>query len=67
MNVLKLFKKDKKDKPVFKEWYLNGKLHRVDGPAIIKHDGKKEWFLNGQRHRVDGPAINGLTEQKNGF
>ena len=40
-----------------KEWYLNGKLHREDGPAIEYNDGNKDWYLNGKRHRVDGPAI----------
>ena len=39
------------------EWYLNGKLHREDGPAIEWADGGKEWFLHGKRHREDGPAI----------
>jgi hypothetical protein len=39
-----------------KEWYLNGKLHRVDGPAIEWADGSKEWLLNGKLHRADGPA-----------
>jgi hypothetical protein len=36
---------------------LNGKLHRVDGPAIERANGTKKWLLNGQRHREDGPAI----------
>ena len=40
-----------------KRWYLNGKLHRVDGPAIEYADGDKYWYLNGKRHREDGPAI----------
>ena len=40
-----------------KEWYLNGKLHREDGPAIEYADGSKEWWLNGDLHREDGPAI----------
>ncbi len=40
-----------------KHWYLNGKLHREDGPAIEYADGHKFWYLNGRRHRVDGPAI----------
>ena len=40
-----------------KEWFLNGKLHRVDGPAIEYADGSKRWFLDGKLHRVDGPAI----------
>jgi hypothetical protein len=40
-----------------KEWYLNGRLHRKDGPAIEYPDGRKEWYINGERHREDGPAI----------
>jgi hypothetical protein len=40
-----------------RRWYLNGQLHRVDGPAVEFINGDKEWFLNGQPHRVDGPAI----------
>jgi hypothetical protein len=30
-----------------KVWWLNGKLHRTDGPAIERADGRKEWWLNG--------------------
>jgi len=40
-----------------RSWYLNGRLHREDGPAVIRHDGIKYWFLNGKRHREDGPAL----------
>jgi hypothetical protein len=40
-----------------KKWYLNGELHRVDGPAIEWTSGSKLWWLNGERHRVDGPAV----------
>ena len=39
-----------------KWWYLNGKLHRVDGPAVEFADGSKIWYLNGKSHRTDGPA-----------
>jgi hypothetical protein len=39
-----------------KEWLLNGKRHRVDGPARVWSNGRKEWWLNGEHHRVDGPA-----------
>ena len=46
-----------------KHWYLNGKRHREDGPAIEYDDGNKEWYLNGKRHREDGPAV----EWANGF
>ena len=52
------------DKQVFsfdrrgdKEWYLNGKLHRENGPAIEYPDGTKIWYLNGKLHRENGPAI----------
>ena len=40
-----------------KYWYLNGNLHREDGPAIEYSNGDNEWYLNGKRHREDGPAI----------
>ncbi len=39
------------------EWYLNGKLHREDGPAIEYANGYKEWWVNDKRHRTDGPAV----------
>jgi len=29
-------------------WYLNGLLHREDGPAFIGADGSQEWWLNGK-------------------
>jgi len=40
-----------------KRWFLNGKLHREDGPAVECADGSKSWCLNGKLHREDGPAI----------
>ena len=39
-----------------KEWRLNGKLHRLDGPAREFANGTKEWWQNGKPHREDGPA-----------
>jgi hypothetical protein len=33
-----------------KVWYLNGKLHREDGPAVEYIDGSKSWYLMGIRH-----------------
>lgn len=38
-------------------WYLNGKLHREDGPACIYTSGARHWYINGRRHRDDGPAL----------
>jgi hypothetical protein len=40
-----------------KSWYLNGKRHREDGPAIEYSDGYKAWYLDNKLHREDGPAI----------
>jgi len=40
-----------------KEWYVNGKLHREDGPAIEYANGDKYWYVNGELHREAGPAI----------
>ena len=40
-----------------KEWYVNGLLHREDGPAVINADGSQEWWIDGLCHREDGPAI----------
>jgi hypothetical protein len=37
-------------------WYINGKLHRINGPAVDDIHYKK-WFVNGKLHRLDGPAI----------
>ena len=39
------------------KWYLNGQLHREDGPAIIDKDGNQYWYLNGKKHRINGPAV----------
>ena len=38
-------------------YYLNGKAHREDLPAVINDDGMLQYWLNGQLHRLDGPAI----------
>ena len=40
-----------------KRWYVDGKIHREDGPAIILHSGTKIWWFNGEINRLDGPAI----------
>jgi len=30
-----------------KHWLVNGKLHRLDGPAVEYLYGRKEWYVNG--------------------
>lgn len=39
-----------------KKWYLNGLLHREDGPALEYTCGTKQWLVGGKFHREDGPA-----------
>jgi hypothetical protein len=31
-----------------KYWYLNGRRHREDGPAIEWFSGDKHWYINGE-------------------
>ena len=40
-----------------REWWVNGELHRDDGPAVENVDGTRMWWVNGKIHRTDGPAI----------
>ena len=39
------------------KWYVDEKLHRIDGPAIIYPGGVEEWYVDGKIHRIGGPAI----------
>ena len=53
----------------YERWYLNGKRHREDGPALqyFHSNGQKRyeyWYLRGKFHREDGPALQ--TWLKNG-
>ena len=40
-----------------KSWYLNGDLHRKNGPAIEWANGDKYWYHKDDLHRKYGPAI----------
>lgn len=40
-----------------KYWYINGKKHREDGPAVIIDGIVQSWFKNDKLHRENGPAI----------
>ena len=46
-------------------YYLDDKLHRIDGPAAEYFNGDKEWYQNGLLHRIDGPAIENFNGIKN--
>jgi len=50
-----------------KHWYLDGNLHREDGPAVEFADGTKYWFLDGKIHRLDGPAVELANGTKHWF
>ncbi len=50
-----------------REWFLDGELHREDGPAVIYSDGTEHWYLNGDLHREDGPAIKLTTGTEQWF
>jgi len=43
-----------------KFWYINGKLHRTDGPAVVRVDGTNGWCLNGIQVTMEDV----LTEQE---
>ena len=58
------------DKQVFcvdicgnKEWRLNDKLHRENGPAVEWGNGSKSWWVKGELHRENGPSL----EWSNGY
>lgn len=40
-----------------KVWYLDGKRHRTDGPAVEHATGYKAWRLYDKLHRIGGPAV----------
>jgi hypothetical protein len=41
-----------------RQWHTpEGKLHRVNGPAVEWADGGREWWVDNKRHRADGPAV----------
>ena len=49
---------------IVKEWEVNGKYHRKDGPAVIRYYSShgvlkilgEYYFIDGKSHREDGPA-----------
>ncbi len=46
-----------------KYWYIDGELHRVNGPAIDNANGRF-WFINGHYHRDGDPAIESANGSK---
>lgn len=54
-DMKKLLKIKTKDKTRY--YNSDGKLHRVNGPALINADGSQFWYRDGNIHRDNGPAI----------
>ena len=52
------------DKEGNKFWYINYKLHRLDGPAVICPVGSQYWYKHGLLHREDGPAVKTNTYEE---
>jgi len=46
------------------EWFLNGVLHRENGPAVEWLNGDKSWYKEGELHRDDGPACESVNGSK---
>lgn len=40
-----------------RRYFVDGKLHRENGPSIIKPNGDAYWHKHNLLHREDGPAI----------
>lgn len=54
-------------------WLLDGKWHRLDGPALTLGPSEVRgnttytaWYVNGVRHRLDGPAVT-LNDPVHGY
>jgi hypothetical protein len=67
MTQLKLRSGCTKYQDGLEEWYEDGKLHRIDGPAIIEPNGVRRWYQNGMLHRIGGPAIEYSSAMKGWF
>lgn len=51
----------------YKEYYINGKFHRENGPAREKfyengNIAHRAYYIHGNVHRTDGPAYEGFYE-----
>jgi len=56
----KLSLEERKEKPYcieynafVRNWRVNGKYHREDGPAVEYSDGNNEWHLNGKEYSFE--------------
>ena len=54
----------------YKEYWVNGKRHRLEGPAYISYyeNGNiryEQYWVNGKKHRLKGPAFIDYYENGN--
>lgn len=54
----------KTNEPPTTAWWVNGKRHRIGGPAYENGLGDVEWFVDNVRHREDGPAVTRVNGTK---
>jgi len=48
-------------------YLIDGKEHRVSGPAIEREDGHREWWRYGKPHRIGGPAVEHVDGMREWF
>lgn len=46
------------------EYFVFGRLHRTDGPAVIYANGNESWYYWGKLHREGGPAVIGSNGEE---
>jgi len=49
-----------------KRYYLDGQLHRNDGPAVEYPDGSQFYWQHNKLHREDGPAYKHISKNTQG-
>ena len=65
MNILFLDIKEQIDTHGTKRWYLNGKRHRENGPAIEYASGGTKYYINGKHiPQLDNMKIYGKEIMK---
>jgi len=47
-----------------KYWFKDGKMHRLDGPAVILYNNNKEWFKYGIQYTSKEDFFKNLTEEE---
>jgi hypothetical protein len=44
-----------------REWWVDGKLHRRDGPAVEDREGYREWWVDGVQYPSAPPFVATLS------